>query len=220
MARIDIRGDIVPNEYDEFYDWLGWDCTSPRKVADVIVNAENDEPLDVYINSYGGFVDAGQEIYSTLLTQRDRVTIHIESIAASAASIIAMAGRSEISPVGVLMIHNVSGGASGDYHEMEKTAKILKQYNAALCGAYCEKTGKSMDEMLKLMDKETWLTAQQCVDMGFVDSIMDTEAELAKTASGFGIRLTDADIERVKREMAQEETRKNNIMGDLFMYGI
>lgn len=219
MARIDIKGDIVSNEIGKFYDWFKWDCTTPRKVADVIATAAPDEPLDVYINSGGGYVDAGNEIYSTLLSHRERVTIHIESIAASAASIIAMAGRSEISPVGILMIHNVSGGASGDYHEMEKTAEILKQYNAALCAAYCAKTGKKLDDMLALMDRETWLTAEQAVKMGFVDKIMETEAKKA-VASGFGIRLTKTDMERATREMAAAEERKKTITKDLILFGV
>lgn len=219
MARIDIKGDIVINEYGRFYDWFGWDHVTPRKVADVITKAQPDEPLDVYINSGGGFVSAGQEIYSTLLAHRDRVSIHIESLAASAASIIAMAGRSEISPVGVLMIHNVSGGASGDYHAMQKEAEVLKQYNAALCAAYCAKTHRPLDEMLRLMDKETWLTARQCVEMGFVDSIMSTNARAA-TASGFGIRLTEADVERAEAEMAAAEERKKEIKKDLILFGI
>lgn len=219
MARIDIKGDIVSNEISKFYDWFKWDCTTPRKVANVIATAAPDEPLDVYINSGGGYVDAGNEIYSTLLSHRERVKIHIESIAASAASIIAMAGRSEISPVGILMIHNVSGGASGDYHEMEKTAEILKQYNAALCAAYCAKTGKKLDDMLKLMDRETWLTAEQAVRMGFVDKIMETETKKA-VASEFGIRLTKADMERAAMEMAAAEERKKTITKDLILFGV
>lgn len=219
MARIDINGDIVTNEYGRFYDWFKWDYASPRKVADVINKAAPDEPLDVYINSGGGFVAAGQEIYSMLLAHRERVSIHIESLAASAASIIAMAGRSEISPVGVIMIHNVVGRTRGDYHEMEKYAEVLKQYNAALCAAYCAKTGRKLDDMLALMDRETWLTAAQAVKMGFVDSIMQTETKPA-TASGFDIRMTPELMERAEREMAGIKSRKEEITKDLFLYGI
>jgi ATP-dependent protease ClpP protease subunit len=130
-----------------------------------------------------------------------------------------MAGRSEISPVGILMIHNVSGGASGDYHEMEKTAEILKQYNAALCAAYCAKTGKKLDDMLALMDRETWLTAEHAVRMGFVDKIMETEAKKA-VASEFGIRLTKADMERAAMEIAAAEERKKDITKDLILFGV
>jgi ATP-dependent protease ClpP protease subunit len=171
-------------------------------------------------------VSAGQEIYSTLLSHKKRVNIHIEGLAASAASIIAMAGTSEISPVGMVMIHNVSGGAQGDYHVMKKSAEVLKQYNAALCAAYCAKTGKKLDAMLTLMDRETWLTADQAVKMGFVDRIMETKTE-QMVASEFGIRLTQADIERAmdikaKREAKANEdrSRKESIMSDLDKYGV
>ena len=145
MARIDVKGDIITNDYGWIYELFEWDCIYPKKVMDIIEASAPDEPLDVYINSGGGLVNAGQEIYSTLLSHKKRVNIHIEGLAASAASIIAMAGPSEISPVGMVMIHNVSGGAQGDYHAMEKSAEVLKQYNAALCAAYCAKTGKRQD---------------------------------------------------------------------------
>ena len=124
------------------------------------------------------------------------------------------------------MIHNVSGGARGDYHAMEKSAEVLKQYNAALCAAYCAKTGKKLDAMLALMDRETWLTAEQAVKMGFVDRIMETKPE-QMVASEFGIRLTQADIERAmdikaKREAKANEdrSRKESIMSDLDKYGV
>lgn len=226
MARIDVKGDIITNDYGWIYELFEWDCIYPKKVMDIIEASASDEPLDVYINSGGGLVSAGQEIYSTLLSHKKRVNIHIEGLAASAASIIAMAGTSEISPVGMVMIHNVSGGAHGDYHAMEKSAEVLKQYNTALCTAYCAKTGKKLDDMLKLMDRETWLTAEQAVRMGFVDKIMETKPE-QMVASEFGIRLTQADIERAmdikaKREAKANEdrSRKESIMSDLDKYGV
>lgn len=96
---------------------------------------------------------AAQEIYSMLHGRQD-VEIQIQSMAGSAASVIAMANRSEISPVAMLMIHNVSmSGASGDYHAMQKNAEILKQMNAALASAYVAKTGKTEEEILKMMDR-------------------------------------------------------------------
>ena len=226
MARIDVKVDIITNDYGWIYELFEWDCIYPKKVMDIIEASAPDEPLDVYINSGGGLVSAGQEIYSTLLSHKQRVNIHIEGLAASAASIIAMAGPSEISPVGMVMIHNVSGGAQGDYHAMEKSAEVLKQYNTALCTAYCVKTGKKLDDMLKLMDRETWLTAEQAVRMGFVDKIMETKPE-QMVASEFGIRLTQADIERAmdikaKREAKANEdrSRKESIMSDLDKYGV
>lgn len=162
---------------------------------------------------------AGQEIYS-MLTGRNDVKIKIESMAGSAASVIAMANRSEISPVAMIMIHNVSMyGASGDYHDMRKNAEILQQMNAALAGAYTNKTGKDKDEILKLMDRETWLTANQALEMGFVDAIMQEDMPQI-TNNLTGCRLTDEIRQKVMNEKAAAEKEKKELIEDLDLYGI
>lgn len=223
MAEIQIKGDIVINEYREFYDWLDWDCVCPKDVKSILDNADKDETIDVFINSGGGHVMAGQEIYS-MLRQDKRVKIHIHGMACSAASIIAMAGTSDISPCGLLMIHNVSGGASGDYHEMEKAQRELRTMNEALANAYACKTGMDREALLKMMDKETWLTANQCIEHGFVDSI-DTPAQNVQYVNSYesGLRMTDSMLEQVKNEMkkAKENGRiAQEIIKDLDMYGV
>lgn len=224
MARVDIKGDIVINEYAEFYDWFGWECTCPSMVQNILDKTPSNETVDVYINSGGGHVMAGQEIYSTLRADK-RVRIHVQGMACSAASIIAMAGESDISPVGMLMIHNVSGGASGDYHDMERAKQELKTMNEALASAYCDKTGMDKDKLLQLMDKETWLTANQCVDLGFINHI-DKPANTnsyALNAVETGIKLTLEMMEKAKAEMnkkAENEALKKSLMEDLDSYGV
>ena len=147
---------------------------------------------------------AGQEIY-TELTKNPNVNIEIQSLAGSAASVIAMAGHSRISPVGMIMIHNVSGRSEGDYHDMQKSAEILKNMNAAMANAYVQKTGMDRAEVLRLMDKETWLTANQCVEMGFCDEIMGEEEEPMLMTASLGLQVTPDMIEKAKAEMAQQE---------------
>lgn len=224
MAEIQIKGDIVINEYREFYDWLDLDCICPKDVKSVLDNADKDETIDVFINSGGGHVMAGQEIYS-MLRQDKRVKIHIQGMACSAASIIAMAGTSDISPCGLLMIHNVSGGASGDYHEMEKAQRELKTMNEALANAYACKTGMDREALLKMMDKETWLTANQCTEYGFIDAI-DTPAQASVqyvNAYENGLRMTDSMLEKVKNEMAKAKANEDlakQIIEDLDFYGV
>ena len=163
---------------------------------------------------------AGQEIYS-LLCGRSDVEIKVQSLAGSAASVIAMANHCEISPVAMIMIHNVSmSGASGDYHDMQKNAEILRQMNAALASAYVSKTGRSQEEILKLMDRETWLTANQALEMGFVDGIIrDEKPVFANNVSG----LTDEIRQKVLNEKAQAEQNekmKNDILKDLDLFGV
>nr|WP_283243260.1 head maturation protease, ClpP-related [Zhenpiania hominis] len=177
---------------------------------------ESDEKLTVMINSGGGSVMAGQEIYS-MLRERDDVEIKVQSLAGSAASVIAMANTCEISPVAMIMIHNVSmWGVNGDYHEMQKNAEILRQMNAALASSYVNKTGKSKEEILRLMDRETWLTANQALEMGFVDKISDTAPQMINNVEG--MRLTDEIRSRVIAEI--EDNTKNELLSDLDRFGV
>lgn len=221
MAEINIKGDIISNDDKWIYDWLEWDSTSPDDVRAALETKPEGEKLTVLINSGGGSVFAGDEIYS-MLHDRDDVEIKIQSLAGSAASVIAMANHSEISPVAMLMIHNVSmSGASGDYHDMKKNAEILQRMNEALAASYVAKTGKDQDEILKLMDKETWLTANQALELGFVDAIEGESEQFVAAISG--TRLTDEIRQRVIAEKAQAEKieeQKTNILKDLDSYGI
>lgn len=223
MAEIQIKGDIVINEYSEFYRWFDWECTCPQDVKSVLDSTPENEQIDVYINSGGGHVTAGQEIYS-MLRQDKRVRIHIQGMACSAASIVAMAGKSDMSPVAMLMIHNVSGGATGDYHEMEKAQRELKAMNEALANAYVEKTGMDRDTLLKMMDRETWLTANQCLEYGFIDEI-DKPAQTNMYVNTYesGLRMTDEMLNKAKMEMKkakENETLAQEIIKDLDMYGV
>ncbi len=214
MAVVKIKGDIVPNDDKWIYDWMGWEATCPADIESVIVGMSPGEELEVYINSGGGSVLAGQEIY-TMLKRRNDVVIEIQSMAGSAAGIIAMAGKNRISPVGVIMIHNVSiNGASGDYHAMEKNVEMLKQMNAAMASAYTEKSGMELKEVLKLMDRETWLTANQCLEYGFVDEIMTDRVSFTNAVQG--MRLT----EEIRKQVMEEKNKKEELLKDLDMYGV
>ena len=147
--EIDVRGDIIGNDDKWIYDWLDWESTCPNDIKNAIATLPAGEKLTVNINSGGGSVMAGQEIYS-MLNGRNDVEINIQSLAGSAASVIAMANTCKMSPVATIMIHNVSmSGASGDYHDMQKNAEVLKTMNNALSEAYVRKTGKSKDEILR-----------------------------------------------------------------------
>ena len=185
--RIDVKGQIVDSGNGWIYDWLGIENTTPKKVASALKEMQGEE-VEVYINSPGGSIFAGSEIYTELRAYAGRVKVKIVGIAASAASVIAQAGdESEISPTGLFMIHNVSTSASGDYREMDSTADALRAANQSIINAYVEKTGMNAQELQNLMDKETYFSAQQAVDYGFVDKIMFTENALSMTNSVSGI---------------------------------
>lgn len=180
--RIDIRGDIVPNGDKWVYDWLGLDGTCPRDVQEAIMRA-NGEPLDIYINSGGGDLFSGSEMYETLRSYPGKVRTHI-IMAASAATLPACAGKSDITPTGMMMIHNVSSAARGDYHSMDKSSEVLQAANRAISTAYVLKTGKSESEILALMDRETWYTAQEAVEAGLVDGISQETVRLQAGTTG------------------------------------
>lgn len=169
--KIDIKGAIIPSNDKWIYDYLELDATSPKDINNALDKA-NGQAVEVYINSGGGDIFAGSEIYTSLKMYKGDCKIHIVGMAGSSASIIAMARESDISPVGQIMVHNVSSNAGGDYHDMDKMSEILKNANRALCQAYVYKTGMSEQEALAMMDKETWLTAQQAVELKLVNNIM------------------------------------------------
>ncbi|EUJ33527.1 Clp protease [Listeria floridensis FSL S10-1187] len=169
MKKLNVKGVIVSNSHKWIYDEFEMESTAPK---DILNELSGNEPLEVTINSYGGLVDAGNEIYTALRLYPGKVTVNVV-MAGSAASIIAMAGDiTRISPVGQIMIHNVSMGAGGDYHDMNKASEILEKANLALSNAYVQKTNLSQDEILQMMDSETWLTADEAKEKGFVDEIM------------------------------------------------
>ena len=219
--EIDVRGDIIGNDDKWIYDWLEWDSTCPNDIKNALQTMPTGDKLIVNVNSGGGSVMAGQEIYS-LLHGRQDVEIHIQSLAGSAASVIAMANTCKMSPVATIMIHNVSmSGASGDYHDMQKNAEILKTMNSALAEAYIAKTGKTKDEILKMMDKETWITAGQALEMGFVDEVEELQTQI--TSSICGIRLTEEIRQQVTKEKElqnKKEQLKNELLNDLDKYGV
>lgn len=169
--RIDIKGPIVDSKDGLIYDWIGFEYTSPDKVIKALKEA-NGEEIEIYINSPGGSVFAGAEIYTELRSYSGKKTIKIVGIAASAASVIAQAGDSEISPTGILMIHNVRTSARGDYRDMDNTGDALRAANQSIINAYVDKTGLSEQRLQELMDRETCMSAHQAVEYGFVDRVM------------------------------------------------
>ena len=185
--KVNIKGPIVGNSDAWIYEWFGIEATSPSMVDKAIEKA-NGEDLEVEINSGGGSVFAGSEIYTALKSYPGNVTVKIVGLAASAASVIAMAGKKVLmSPTAQMMIHNVSSCAAGDYREMEHTAEILKSANDTIANAYRLKTGKTQEELLRLMDNETWMTAQKAKELGFIDEVMFEDIQLAASTSYSGL---------------------------------
>lgn len=205
--KISVKGPIIDSDDQWIYDWFEVEATSPKKVIDLI-NQANNEDLEVEINSGGGSVFAGSEIYTALKSYSGKVTTKVVGLAASAASVIAMAGdKIEISPTGQIMIHNASGGFGGDYRDMEKGAEILKNVNATISNAYSLKTGLTNEELLEMMNKETWLTPQQALERRFVDEIMFTDGVKLVASINNGM-LPQEVINKMKMELKNKVVPK------------
>jgi ATP-dependent Clp protease, protease subunit len=196
ILKIKIKGVIVSNDDKWIYEWFEMDSTSPKDIESQIEKAGK-EDLEIEINSGGGDVYAGSEIYTMLKEYKGHVTAKITGIAASAASVIAMSGKTvKISPTAQIMIHNTSTITAGDYRDLEHEAEVLKGWNKSIANAYILKTGMEQKELLNLMNKETWLNAQKAKELGFVDEIMfDNELKLSASIRGM---LPPEVIDKVK----------------------
>ena len=150
--------------------WVDDDVT-PQLFRDEL-NAGNGD-ITVWINSPGGDCVAAAQIYNMLMNYKGNVTIKIDGIAASAASVIAMAGTKVImSPVSMMMIHNPATAAFGDSADMQKAIAMLDEVKESIINAYEIKTGLSRTKLSHLMDAETWMDANSAIEMGFADEIM------------------------------------------------
>ena len=131
-------------------------------------------PITVWINSPGGDVWAAAQIYNMLLSYGVKVTVKIDGLAASAASVIAMAGDEVlVSPVSMLMIHNPSTMAMGDKDDLAQAISMLDSVKDSILNAYVKKTGLSKNKLSKLMDDETWMDANKAVELHFADRVME-----------------------------------------------
>jgi ATP-dependent Clp protease protease subunit len=155
--------------------WLG-DEVTPKQFKSELLSGEGD--ITIWINSPGGDVFAANQIYNMLMDYKGKVTVKIDGIAASAASVIAMAGGDVfMSPVSMMMIHNPMTIAIGDTEEMEKAIAMLEEIKESIINAYELKTGLSRAKISHLMDAESWFNARKAVELGFADGILFMEEE-------------------------------------------
>lgn len=169
--------------------WFDDDIT-PRMFKEEL-NAGNGA-ITVWINSPGGDCVAASQIYSMLMDYGGNVTVKIDGIAASAASVIAMAGnRVLMSPTALMMIHNPSTTAMGDHRDMQKAIDLLEEVKQSIINAYELKTSQSRAVLSHLMENETWMNARKAVELGFADGILEDEKKVAAEPYMFSTRETD-----------------------------
>ena len=190
------------------------DEVTPALFRDELNSGEGD--ISVWINSPGGDCIAAAQIYNMLSAYPGKVTVKIDGIAASAASVIAMAGDTVyMSPVSMMMIHNPATVAFGDHAEMQKTIDMLNEVKESIINAYVLKTGQSRAKLSHLMDAETWMDANKAVELGFADEIItkDTADEKQpnapmmfsrKAVDNALLNKVSAKYEKTKKPVAQQ----------------
>ena len=147
------------------------DEITPQMFRDELESGEGD--VTVWINSPGGNVFAAAEIYTMLKDYKGSITVKIDAIAASAASVVAMAGDTvQMSPVAMLMIHDPSTVAMGNTKDMEKAIEVLTEVKESIINAYAAKSGLSHARIANLMSNETWMNAKKAVELGFADDVL------------------------------------------------
>ena len=153
--------------------WFDDDIT-PRMFKEELLSGDGD--VTVWINSPGGDCVAASQIYSMLMDYKGNVTVKIDGIAASAASVIAMAGTKVLmAPTALMMIHNPMTGAFGDHEDMQKAIEMLNEVKESIINAYEIRTNLSRAKLSHLMDSETWMNAKKAIELGFADDILTDE---------------------------------------------
>ena len=184
--------------------WFG-DEVTPGIFRDELMKGEGN--ITVWINSPGGDVFAAAQIYNMLMDYKGNVTVRIDGLAASAASVIAMAGTTvEMSPVGMLMIHNPSTAVIGNTKEMQAAIKMLDEVKESILNAYELKTGQPRQQLSDLMDAESWMNAKKAVELGFADKILFANEDEEKQSEGVDAMLfsqravTNSLIDKIKAQ--------------------
>lgn len=195
------------------------DEVTPALFKEELNSGEGD--ITVWINSPGGDCVAAAQIYNMLMNYKGNVTVKIDGIAASAASVIAMAGNKVIvSPVSMIMIHNPATIAFGDTNEMQKAIAMLDEVKESIINAYEIKTGLSRAKLSHLMDAETWMDANSAIELGFADEIMqrntqEDDIEVPKVSMTFSrASVTNSLIEKVAEKCRITQKANNEIASD------
>ena len=194
--------------------WWG-DEVTPQMFRSELNAAEGD--IDLWINSPGGDCYAAAQIYNMLMEYKGNVNVKIDGIAASAASVVAMAGSTvEISPLGMLMIHNPMTVSIGDTHEMERTITFLSEIKESIINAYELKTGLSRAKISRLMDAETWMNAKKAVELGFADSVLYADVQRPMTDTADGLIFSRAAVTNSLLSKFGQGTQNTNVDAEPF----
>ena len=176
-------------------------------------------PINIWISSPGGDCIAASQIYSMLMDYKGDITVKIDGIAASAASVIAMAGTKVLmAPTAVMMVHNPATMAFGDHVEMEKAIEMLSEVKESIINAYEIKTGLPRKQLAKMMDNTTWMNANKAVEFGFADDILTNEKRNPDTNEGYEFEASAVErtlINKISNKMKSKSNTTGRRVDDL-----
>lgn len=186
--------------------WFDDDIT-PKMFRDELFNGSGD--IELYINSPGGDCIAASQIYTMLMEYTGNVTVKIDGLAASAASVIAMAGTEVLmSPTSMLMIHNPWTMATGDHNDMQKAIDVLNEVKESIINAYELKTGMSRAKISRLMEDETWMNAKKAVDLGFADGVLEQTVAIVGAPVAFSSASIIRNLTNKIKSKSEAETEQ------------
>ncbi|HEL0000863.1 Clp protease ClpP [Streptococcus equi subsp. zooepidemicus] len=211
MKKLKLNGPVVSEGDKWYYDWWEKPCITAKQVHDFLDSADG-EDVQVRLNSGGGEVFVGSEIYSALKDYPGNVEVVITGLAASIASIIMLAGDViKASPLAQIMIHNASWGSYGDYRQLKHDSEVVENASISLADMYAKKTGKQEAEIRELLDAETWFTASSAKEIGLIDDVLYDE--MPSLVAGIDLVPKDK-IEEFKNMVAQQKAHINQAKED------
>lgn len=186
--------------------WFDDDVT-PQMFKDELFSGNG--PVTVWLNSPGGDCIAASQIYSMLMDYPHNVTVKIDGIAASAGSVIAMAGTKVLmSPTALVMIHNPATTAFGDHKDMSKAIDMLDEVKESIINAYEIRTGLSHTQLSHMMDEETWMNAKKAIELGFADGLLEDNKN---TEDDEGYIFSASAVERTLINKINRKNPINNV---------
>ena len=202
---LEINGTIAE---DSWFD----DDITPQMFRDELFSGEGD--VTIWINSPGGDCIAASQIYSMLMDYKGNVTVKIDGIAASAASVIAMAGTKVLmAPTALMMIHNPATGAFGDHSDMEKAIEMLNEVKESIINAYEIRTNLSHAQLSHMMEEETWMNAKKAIELGFADGMLEDpkRQNLDTEAFAFSSKAVETAVfDKIMAMVKKAEPEKSN----------
>jgi len=196
--KIKLNGPVISGISARIYEWIGLDAISPNRVLNELEKAGG-EDIELYINSGGGSVFAGSEIFTALKEYPGKITSKITGVAASAATFFVLASDEVyISPLGQMMIHNAATSTDGDRFAHASNLEMLEGVDKAIAKVYQGKTKMSDSDLLNFMRKTTWMNADKSVQMGFANGVMFEEEADASNSANAGFELPEEVIDKLK----------------------